>query len=65
MKKQDTYKENGLEGLVGCEPTCPKCGHSNAMLNDYRPAEKLGIKPWEGTSYVCRDCGYIHIFKIK
>lgn len=34
------------------EPTCPKCGHYNAMLIDYDEPYEAGVDKRK-----CRDCG--------
>lgn len=66
-----TYTINGLTGIEGMEPTCPKCKHANAMLSEsYWTAIKKGAIDNKSESaldnpamncYTCRDCGYFHI----
>jgi ribosomal protein S27AE len=51
--KTEYYERDGLKGVKGEEPICPKCGHYNAMLTHKE------WNPWAHV-YECRDCGYVH-----
>lgn len=62
MKVEEMEMRDGLSCPDGLEPTCPKCGHWNAMLHSYEDAESRGLRMWkDAVVYKCRDCGYVHV----